>query len=47
MLGLHNKFAFFETLGPLRALRIRSQYLHSKVLQFISLQIFLGITKAS
>ena len=46
-LGLHNKVAFFEKLGPLRTLKIHSQYLHSKVLQFISPQIFLGITKAS
>ena len=46
-LGLHNKVAFFEKLGPLRTLKIHSQYLYSKVLQFISPQIFLGITKAS
>ena len=46
-LGLYNKDAYFETLVPLKTLRIYSLYLRSRVLQFIYLQTSHGITKAS
>lgn len=46
-LGLYNKDAYFETLVPLKTLRIYSLYLRSRVLQFIYLQTSHGITRAS
>ena len=46
-LGLHNKDIFFETLVPLKTLRIHNLYLCSRVLQFIYLRTSHGTTRVT
>ena len=47
ILDLHNKAVYFETLVPLKTLRIHNRYLLNKVPRSISRQISLGFIKAN